>query len=334
MTLRIEEPGLLTTVQDLGRAGYQSSGVSASGAMDAFALRAANLLVGNPEGAAGLEITLAGPRIHFQESALVALAGADLGAEADGKPLPPWLPARVPAGATLSFHAARSGCRGYLAVAGGVDVPVVLGSRSTYLAAAIGGMDGRALRSGDLLPVGEPPELALRIAAALARRGEGVVAATIGIGPTLRPRYSDRPAVRLLPGEHAPLLTPESRRRLHAAEFQLSPRSDRNGYRLEGVRVELSSPLEILSEAVAFGTLQLPPDGTPILLMADRQTTGGYPRIGEVASVDLPLLAQLRPGDRVAFRPTTLGEAHALYLARERQIGRARQALAFAYRSA
>lgn len=333
MTLRVVEPGLLTTVQDLGRHGHQREGVPPGGAMDPAALRIANVLVGNEEGEAGLEITLLGPTLRFEEEALVAIGGAELGAVVAGVALPPWRPALVPAGATLAFGEARLGCRAYLAVAGGIAVPPVLGSRGTFLRAGLGGVEGRALRRGDVLPVGEPSRLGRRIADGLRRGPEGgVVVAGWGAGPSLRPAYAERPVVRLLPGGHAHLLTPPSRRALYGAEFRVSPRSDRAGYRLEGPRLATSAPLDLLSAGVAFGTVQLPPDGEPIVLMADRQTVGGYPRIGEVAGVDLPLLAQLKPGDRLLFRPCSLQDAQALYREREREMGQARLAIDLRHR--
>ena len=327
MSVRVVEPGLLTTVQDLGRRGYERHGVPGGGAMDAFALRAANLLVGNGEGDAGLEITLGGPTLRFDREALVAIGGAELRAVADGVEIPAWHAARLPAGATLSFRGPGSGCRAYLAVAGGIAVAPVLGSRSTFLRAGIGGLEGRALRRGDVLPLGEAPALSRRIAAAVAPPGPGVAVAHSGVGVALRPEYSDRPTVGLMAGAHADALFPGSRVRLFGAGLRVSPDSDRMGYRLEGAVLELRTALELLSEPVAFGTVQLPPDGRPIVLMADRQTTGGYPRIGEVATVDLPLLAQLKPGDSLRFRPCSVDEAQARLLARERGIARLRQAI-------
>lgn len=328
MSLRVLHPGLLTTVQDLGRSGHQREGIPVSGAMDPFALRVANLLVGNGDDAAALELTLTGPTITFERPALVALTGAELEATVDSQHVPMWRPIRVPGGATLTCGAVRRGCRAYLAVAGGIDVPPVLGSRSTYLRAGIGGHLGRALRRGDVLPCGEPSELAMRIATAFARDDRSLAIAPWGAGSTLRATYGGAPVVRLLPGAHAAALTPASRERLHGAEFRVAPQSDRMGYRLEGAPLELAEPLELLSEPVTFGTVQLPPGGNPIILMADRQTTGGYPRVGEVAAVDLPLLAQVKPGDRVRFRAISLDEAQALYLAREQELAQARQAIA------
>lgn len=332
MSLLVEEPGLLTTVQDLGRPGHQREGVPVGGAVDALALRVANLLVGNPDGAAALEITLTGPVLRFAHPALVALAGADLGAEIDGTPILPWRPFAAPPAGTLRFRGAPRGCRAYLAVAGGIDVPPVMGSRSTYPPANLGGHQGRALRAGDQLQWAAPPPLAQRILRQLRREHPGVAVARWGAGPSLRPPYVDRPVVRLLAGAHADALSEASGQDLFRSEFRVSARSDRMGYRLEGPQLRLREPLEPLSEAVAFGTLQLPPGGEPIVLMADRQTTGGYPRIGEVASVDLPLLAQLKPGDRLAFRPVELAEAQMLYLARERDLTLARRAIDLMHR--
>ena len=296
--------------------------------MDAVALRLANLLVGNDEGAAGLEATLGGPTLAFDTEMVVAIGGADLGARVGEKPLRPWRATRVEAGGTLEFGSARAGCRAYVAVAGGLDVPLVLGSRSTYLPARFGGLVGRALRRDDVLVVhssGAPS----RAAATAPRVSASDAGATIGfrrIEPSVLPSYGG--PVRVVPGEHLALLTPEARTRLFDAEFRVTPQSDRMGYRLAGPPLMLAEPVELLSAGVAFGTVQLPPGSDPIVLMADRQTTGGYPRLGEVATVDLPVMAQLRPGDVVRFAEISLDRAQALYLERERTIAALRLALA------
>ena len=330
MICHVLHPGQWATVQDAGRVGHQREGIPVAGPMDELALRLANLLVGNDERAAALECTLVGPTLRFDEPALIALGGADLGATADGTPLPLWRPICLPSGATLSAASAVRGCRGYLAIAGGIDVPPVLGSRATYVRASLGGLEGRALRRGDRLPIGSPTELSRRIGAAVSlERGHGRIAiARWGASASLIPFYSSSAVIRLVDGEHAGLLTPESRTRLSSGEFRVGAQSDRMGYRLEGTLLELRERCELLSEAVTFGTVQLPPGGNPIVLMADRQTTGGYPRIAEVASVDLPLLAQLKAGDRVRFRSVSLDEAQRLYLAREDNIRQARAAIA------
>ena len=332
MSCRVLTAGLLTTIQDLGRNGHQREGIPVAGAMDPLALRLANMLVGNDDGAAGVEITLVGPRLAFSARTLVAITGADLGATVVDGPAPVGRAFVVAAGATLSFSNAARGCRAYLAIAGGVDVAPLLGSRSTSLRGAFGGHAGRALRRDDIIVAGPPSVLSRRIRDAIEANGGTVPTADWGPSPALVPRYSSAPTVRLLIGEHLHLLTPASREQLFRDELRVGAQSDRMGYRLEGVSLELTAPVEILSEAVAFGTVQLPPGGAPIVLMADRQTTGGYPRIGEVATVDVPLLAQLRPGDRVRFTPISLAEAQERYLAREVDLAQARAAIALRHR--
>ncbi len=298
--LRVVRPGLLTTVQDLGRCGFRSAGVPSGGAMDPFALRVANLLVGNPEGAACLEITLAGPELEFGAQTRVALAGAEF----DGAPS--WRPLTVAAGGRLSLGACRQGCRAYLAVAGGIDVPEVLGSRSTYLRGEFGGFAGRALREGDLLPLGEAGRPPGRPPSAQWR-----------VSTSVLPAYSPEPQLRVIRGAQAPEFGGE----LWSSEFALTTQADRMGLRLAGPALERRRGAELLSSAVAPGTVQVPPDGQPILLMADAQTIGGYPQAAHLAGCDLPVAAQLRPGDRVRFREISLAEARALAAARERDLG-------------
>jgi antagonist of KipI len=328
VSLRIVTGGLQTTVQDLGRLGKQRSGIPVCGAMDRLAIRIGNMLVGNDDDAASLEASLVGPAITFEQSALIALTGGDLEATINGTDILGWHAISVPAGTTLRFGQPRVGCRTYIAVAGGVDVPLVFGSRSTYLRAEFGGYEGRALRSGDVVLIGAPSPRSTRIADALRASGAAAITARWSLSSSLRPRYTDDPVVRLIPGAHYDLLDDESRDQLGAGTFRISPNSDRMGYRLSGVTLSLREPVELLSEGVAFGTVQLPPGGEPIVLMADHQTTGGYPRLGEVASIDLPLVAQLKPGDRLRFRLVSVDEAHALYLAQERELDLARFGIA------
>jgi len=328
MSIRVEQPGMLTTVQDLGRGGHQQEGVPVGGAMDRLAHRVANMLVGNDENAAALEITLLGPSLAFTTDTLIAIGGADLGAHADSVELPPWRPAWVPARTRLGFAGRPSGCRAYLAVGGGIDVPMVLGSRSTFIRGGFGGVEGRALQRGDVLTVAEPGPLSQRIAARVKGSSPSASLAHWSASPLLRPAYGASVVVHLLSDVHTPLLTDAAREQLFGSEFRLASQSDRMGFRLEGPAMELSQPVELLSEGVAFGTVQLPPGGAPMILMADRQTTGGYPRIACVASIDLPLVAQLRPGDRLRFQPISLREAQAMYLAREQDLAQARVGIA------
>ncbi len=302
MEVRVKRAGLQTTVQDLGRPGFRADGVPLGGAMDRFALRVANLLVGNDENTAALEFTLAGPDIEFPEPALVAAAGADFGA------LPLWRPIAVAAGTILKFGLAASGCRGYLAIAGGFAVPRVLGSASTFVRGNFGGV-GRALRDGDVLsaPAVHPH-----------------VAEHWRIDPRIVPPYSGAPTVRVLPGAQAA----EFGSAFFEHSYGVTAQSDRMGFRLKGAPLTRQSGAELRSGTVAPGTVQVPPDGQPIVLMADAQTIGGYPQIAHVISADLPLVAQLRPGDAVQFRAIDLAEAHELTLARERALAMLRQGLA------
>ena len=328
MTLKIITGGLQTAVQDLGRVGHQGKGVPVGGAMDRVALRLGNLLVGNDEGAASLEAQLIGPAVRFDSDALIALTGGDLEATIDGNGVPLWHPIWVESGTTLRFGRPISGCRTYVAVAGGIDVPCVFGSRSTYLRAKFGGLEGRALKSGDTLHFGVKSPQSARIVTSLRSAGRRVSVARWAIAAGIRPLYGDDVMARMIPGAHADALTDAAQESLTSATFRVSSSSDRMGYRLEGGELALREPLELISEGVTFGTMQLPAGGAPIILMADAQTTGGYPRIAEVASVDLPLVAQLKPGDRVRFRFVSLDEAQAAYLDREREIAQARAAIA------
>jgi antagonist of KipI len=332
VTFTILGAGLQTTVQDLGRPLHQRAAIPAGGAMDRLACRAANLLVGNPDDAALLETTLIGPSISFDEQTFISLAGGDLAATLDGAAIPNWHAVLAPARSVLRFAQPRVGCRAYIAFAGGIDVAAVFGSRSTYLRGGFGGLAGRALRADDRLATLPPSRTSRAMMAALIAADARV--ARWSLGATLRPHYSDRATVRAIEGAHISLLSPESRARLVEQPFRVSASSDRMGYRLEGTPLELSAPTDLMSEGVAFGTVQLPPGGAPIVLMSDRQTTGGYPRIAEVASVDLPLIAQLKPGDQVRFCFISLGEAQQLYLAQEAELAQARVGLALRFSSA
>jgi len=306
MEVSVIRAGMLTTVQDLGRRGHRAAGVPLSGAMDSFALRVANLLVGNPENTPGIEFTLTGPELVFTKDVLVAIGGGDFGT------LPTWQPVLVRSGERVKLGNARRGCRGYLAVAGGFRITPVLGSCSTFLRGEFGGWKGRALRDGDALK-----------APGSTRR----VAGKWHVDGRILPAYSSAPVLRIVRGAQADEFGSE----LLSAEFEVSSQSDRMGVRLKGSGLTRSVTAEVASTTVVPGTIQVPPDGQPIVLMADAQTIGGYPQIGHVISVDLPLVAQLRPGDRVRFREVTLGEAHDLLLARERELGILREGLALKF---
>jgi antagonist of KipI len=330
MSLYISRPGLLTTVQDLGRVGYQKDGIVVSGAMDATALRVANLLVGNADHTAGLEITLLGPRIRFDTNQLIALTGAMLTPALNGQPVGLHRPVWVPAGTELSFGAPVAGSRAYLAVSGGFALAPVLGSQSTFLRAGFGGLHGRALQAGDHLPTHPPTAAGQRILQNLVRNTTPAAwtAARWTPGPTLAPTPRPNPVVRAIAGPEYEQFSPENQAAFWSQPFSLSPESDRMGYRLRGPMLERTTHAELLSSAVTFGTVQVPADGHPIVLMADHQTTGGYPRLAQVATADFSVLAQLRPGQAVRFQRVSLAEAQALYLAQERGLAGLRQGIA------
>ncbi|HEU4662971.1 MAG TPA: biotin-dependent carboxyltransferase family protein [Dokdonella sp.] len=313
MSIEVVRAGLLTTVQDRGRHGHASLGIGSAGAMDAVALRLANALVGNAPTAAVLEIGLLGPRLRFTEPATVALVGAEFDARSGASDLPGWRPLRIDAPCVVDFGRARRGAWACLAVAGGIVAPRVLGSASTDVNARLG---GAPLRAGDVLQVGH----ARVIAAARARAPASV--ASFSLDP--RPWFDPDPArpIRLVAGRHAHALDAASREALHAQPFRIAADSNRVGLRLDGPRLSLEAALELVSEPVAAGTVQLPPGGQPIALMAEHPTTGGYPRIGHVAAIDLPRLAQRRPGDTVRFAPIELDDAQTRYLAREHELER------------
>lgn len=322
IVVHVRQPGVLTTVQDLGRPMWQHIGVPVGGAMDPVAHRVANLLVGNDDDASALECTLGGVALQFTAPTLVALAGRDITASLDATPISGWRPFLAPRNALLVLH---TGCRTTIAFAGGIDVPVVLGARGTSLRAGFGGYQGRTLRRDDQLVLGPPTPLGERIAAQLDARSR--VVANWSAGMSIRPPYAADPTLRVIPGPELAELTPASREAWLGAMFRVSNDSDRMGFRLSGPPLALAAAREMLSAGVTAGTVQLPPGGAPIVLMADRQTTGGYPRIGDVITVDLPLLAQLRPGDALRFTLASLDEAHALYRVREHALTGARTAM-------
>ena len=309
-TVEVRHPGMQTTVQDLGRLGHQAVGVTPGGAMDRQAAQVANWLVGNEAGAPVLEAVLLGPELHFAVDALIAVTGGEVAG------LPGWRPIQVRAGETLNLRRIETGARIYLAVAGGWAVPTVLNGCGTHLRAGFGGHQGRALRAGDSLAMGAPSAAAQ----AWLANPEAPVVSNWFITPTSRPPYSSTPTIRIVRGPQAHGFSEEAWRRLLGEAYVVQSQSDRMGLRLAGPTLALGQPHEMPSEAVAFGAIQVPPDGQPIVLLVDRQTLGGYPKIANVVSVDLPLLAQVKPGDTVRFREVSMTEAEKLLLDREREL--------------
>ncbi|HET9482550.1 MAG TPA: biotin-dependent carboxyltransferase family protein [Xanthomonadales bacterium] len=299
MMLEILAPGPLTTVQDAGRSGLRHLGVSSAGAADADALAIANRLVGNAPGAAGLEMTLAGPTVQFRDGRFVALTGGECDAHCAGRPVPQWRPVWMPAGATLEIKRLRRGARAYLAVSGGLATPRVLGSRSTDVRGEFGGRHGRALRSGDRLKLFAPaPDTAPALWRRAAQSPREWFAAGWWVEPTEDLR-GDSALLHVLPGRHADALDPKTLRMLRDETWTVAKDSDRMGLRFDGPLFQIGNLPEQVSAAVLPGSLQLPPDGRPILLGVDAQTVGGYPVIAHVIRSDLARAMQLRPGDRV-----------------------------------
>lgn len=295
------KPGMLTTVQDLGRPGWQHLGITEGGVMDKPAARVANLLLGNDENAPLLEMTYSGPELVFLRDAVVAVTGAEI------RDVPGWRPWAVKAGQCVSFGSFVRGARAYLAVSGGLTVPRVLGGAGTMLRGAVGGWQGRALVAGD-------------------RPGAGATTAEYAHGWRASPEFdattlgAEATAIRFVRGPQWDLFTAASRRSFTGKSFRVSAKSDRMGLTLEGTALRADGAAELSSEGVAFGTIQVPPDGAPIVLMADRQTIGGYPKIAQIIAVDLPRLAQAKPGSSIEFVETTLAEAQAMLMEAERAI--------------
>lgn len=305
--MEILAPGIAASVQDAGRPGWLHLGVGQAGAMDATALQVGNLLVGNAPGLAGVEFTLGGFALRFAADTVFALTGADAGARLDGDPVPAWWVRRARAGQELRAGIATRGMRSLLCVAGGIAVPPMLGSRATDLKGGFGGLDGRLLAAGDRLAVGDGA------APAIPDRGFGLDVTRLGL--------LDPPAgpvtVRFLPAAEWALLPPDMRDSLTAQDWRLRPDSNRMGYRLEGSALRLDRPVELLSHGILPGTLQLPPDGQPVIQMNDANTCGGYPKLGVVIGADMPRLAQLRLGAPLRLVP--VDRATALAAAADRR---------------
>jgi len=333
VSLLVRRPGLLTTVQDRGRFGLQHLGVVPSGAMDPVALELANGLVGNRGDEAALELTVLGPELEFRSEALVALCGAPFEARLDGRPLPLDRPVLVRSGSVLAARRATRGARAYLAVAGGIAAAPVLGSRSTFLPARFGGFEGRALRSGDVLDLTENcSAISLeRFERLDQRRKMSGIETVPWSAPALTAPEHEPIVIHAMEGRHRDAFDTASQRAFFEATWKVSPDSNRMGFRLAGPVLARAESAEILSEPTCLGTVQVPANGLPIALMADHQTTGGYPKIAEIASADVPRLAQLAPGGALRFARCTLEQAQELRRALRRRVAAALRAVAWAY---
>lgn len=313
MNAIVTQAGFLTSVQDLGRTGFRQFGVSTSGALDCFGLRVANLLVGNDEGAAGLEVTLGGLHLRFKDERIVAWCGGEFDVRIGSQSLPAGRVAHLRAGDELKFGRPQIGCRCWLAISGGVDVPVVLGSRSTDLRANFGGIEGHALRDGDIIRLFPRPESSTPVTMEISSWTAPHDWAT----PAKR-----NPVLRFVRGSDWFRFSDVMIQRFTNQEFAVSPDSDRMGVRFDDPELKREDNIDLISEAVAPGAIQVPPGGKPILLLQDCQTIGGYPKISHVITLDLGIAAQLRGGDHVRFSEVTQADAHLLLLERERDLER------------
>lgn len=322
MAFKVLNPGLLTTVQDLGRPGYFHLGIPISGAMDRFALRAANLLVGNPEGAAALEAVFMGPKLEFEVDATVAVTGADLPARVDGEPHPAWTAFPVRAGQVLSFDYLKGGARAYIAISGGIDTPPALGSRSTYIIGALGGYHGRALAVGDVVPLGSPRAV---------QHGTEVPA-------DLRRTPGHSAELRVLPGLYWRLMTEEAGENFFADQWTVAPEADRMGYRFRGGRPVSfkpreqpfgagSDPSNIVDACYSYGSIQVPGGSEPIVLHRDAVSGGGYFTLGAVISADMDLIGQMQPNTKVRFVKVDMEQALAARAEEAKRLVRLREAL-------
>ncbi len=301
-TIRVDAPGLQTTVQDLGRHGFGTIGVSASGAADPVSLRLGNRLAGNLQGAAALEMTLVGGAFRFPDGGVIALTGSDFGATVEGTAIESWTATKIRSGGTIHFGPTRSGARSYLCVRGGIAVPPFLGSASTHLLSGLGGFEGRALQKGDILHIG------------------------LATGPfcdakidrRTREQMLFRKVLRVTPGPQARWFSQAALSAFYATAWRVGEQSNRMGLRLGGAALERDSESAMITEGVSLGAIQVPPQGAPIILFVDQQTTGGYPKIASVISADLHRVGQLRPRDEIRFEPVTFETARALLAEQEK----------------
>ena len=307
MGLIVSKAGILDTIQDLGRHGFRKYGINSTGAMDPTALRLLNTLLGNEENEAAIECHFPAGEFIFDQECVFALGGADFSAELDGKPMDSWKPIFPRNRSVLRFLRPRLGQRAYLAVSGGISIGKWLNSAGTDLNAVRGGIEGRKLKSGDVIEF---------------QAGSALQLPSVRIASSLISRYSRFPTVRVIKGPEFDLLDGESRQKLVSSNFQISTESNRMGYQLIGDALNLEAPREYISSGVTFGTVQLLSDGQLIVLMADHQTTGGYPRIANIIEADLSLMAQLGPGDKAAFHLLSIEEAERTYAEFERDLRR------------
>lgn len=298
MSIKIDNPGMQTTVQDDGRWGYQNVGMSVAGAMDLFAMRCANILVGNDKDEACLEALMIGPSIEFYEDETIAITGADLTPMINSLKVNMWESISVKKGDKLTFGSKKSGLRAYIAFSKTLNVPVVMNSKSTFLRGNLGGFEGRKFIKGDEIKLGNKSNSIGKVK----------------IAERYIPKYSNKEIIRFVFGPQDDAFTDEAKTIFQADFYTITAESDRMGFRLDGAKIEHKVSADIISDGIVFGSIQVPNHGNPIVMMADRQTTGGYTKIGTVITPDLPKLAQMGPGSKIRFKSISIQEAQNIYL--------------------
>lgn len=305
--VEVIKPGLLTTVQDLGRHLYRTFGVSVCGAMDPLSIRLGNILVGNDEGAAALEATLIGPHLKFNTEGVIAITGGNLSPLLNNKPVSMWKALRVQKGDELKFGSCKDGCRAYISFAGGIDIPEVMGSKSTYIRGNYGGIEGRAIKAGDSIPVG----MSLFSFNDLHGRK---------LRPEDIPNFEESRPIEFIFGPHINEFTKNSFKEFIEGSYTLSNESDRMGYRLQGPQLEHINGPDIISDFMTVGTIQVPGSGQPIVHMSDCGTSGGYTKLGVIVGADLPYMGQKKPGDKIKFKPVDIEDAQSKWNKQEHSI--------------
>ena len=297
--MKILKPGMYTTIQDVGRYNYQKSGMSVAGAMDQFSLRVANILVGNQDSEACLEATFLGPEIEFQGDALIAITGANLVPMINSVAVDMWCGVKVSKGDVLSFGTAKDGCRSYIAIESGIDVPEVMGSKSTYVKGKVGGFEGRILKSDDEIKIGSADN--------------NNFTSILKLPTEFIPTYIKDNTVRVVMGPQDDYFTKEGINTFLNCSYEVTNQADRMGYRLAGTKISHIEGADIISDGITMGSVQVPGHGAPIIMMADRQTTGGYTKIATVITPDINIVGQLKPGDNIRFKSIDIKEAHEIY---------------------
>lgn len=300
MTIKILNPGLLTTIQDLGRWGFQNVGMTVAGAMDHYSLKVANLLVGNKIDEACIEASFLGPEIEFNTDDIISITGADMSPKINGAPVNMWEAVSVKRGDILKFQGAKSGVRTYIAFGRTLDVPVIMGSKSTFLRGKLGGFNGRKLAKGDEIKLGSEMKSKL-----------------YALPEKYIPKYSKTQEIRVVLGPQKDYFDDDAINTFLSSEYKITNEADRMGYRLEGEKIKHIETPDIISDGIVFGSIQVPGHGSPIVMMADRQTTGGYTKIATVISQDLEKLAQMGAGGSIRFKEVSVEEAQNLFAARE-----------------